>query len=214
MAADSHTRVGRDDSSARPTWWVLLAVSMAIMALVFARSAGDHHPKTPAIAIDPSILPRFVNRSGPSISQTLKQVSPIPRQSTTTTTPITHLPSSASPHIQTPPTYSTMPTYSTTETAGSVQSYPGYLSYPDDIATSYPIHSVGGNITASVSLVASSNVEVSINCSDAQRSATGMSAVAVSMVGATSPCTVQVADETDTSEPIAYSLTVTTSSGS
>jgi hypothetical protein len=207
VAAGSRAQDGGEDSSPRPTWWVLLAVSMAIMALVFAHSAGEHHPQSRAIAINPSILPTFADRSGPSISRTLKQVSPIPSPSSTTTTAVPYPPSDTGPRFQTPPASPV------TETAGSVRSYPGYLNYPDDIETSYPIDNVGGNIAASVSFVGDSNVEVSIDCSDAQRSATGTSTVATSLIGATPPCTIEVTDEGVTWEPITYSLIVTTTPG-
>lgn len=209
VTSDSHHRGRGDGSSPRPTWWVLLAVSMAIMALVFAHSAGAHNHKTPPVATDPLNFPTFVTRSGPSVSRSLKQVSPIPIQSsTTTTTDIASRPTNQDAPVE------TSPTYVPTETDGSVESYPGYLSYPDNITTSYPIDNVGANVTASVSVAANANVEVSISCSGTQQTAAGTSNVSISMTAASPPCTVQLTDETNATDPVPYNLTVTTAKGS
>jgi len=197
-------------ASTRPTWWVLLAVSMAVMALIFARSAGTTHRSTSTRVLSPLNPPTFVKRSAGSATQTpeLKQLSPIPTQpSNSSAVGTPKLVGGGVSSSPSPPT----PT-STTVTAGTtVDSYPGYLIYPYNVISSYPIVGAPGSITASATWPANATLDVSISCPSDQRSSVGTSSASVSMATTTSPCTVHLSEEPTVSEPVAYDLTITIS---
>ena len=208
MGVNRRGRRRPERASARPTWWVLLAVSMAIMALIFARSAGTTHRSTSTRVLSPSNPPTFVKRSTGSATQTpeLKQLSPIPTQPSNSgavgTPKLGGGGVSVSPS---PPT----PT-STTVTAGTtIDSYPGYLIYPYNVVSSYPIVGAPGSITASATWPTNATLDVSISCPSDQRSSVGTSTVSVSMATTTSPCTVHLSEVPAVPEPVAYDLTVT-----
>jgi hypothetical protein len=176
---------------------------MAIMALVFAYSAGGTHRGSHVSNLSPSNLPTFMNRRTPSSSHTLTHVSPMPSPATPTTI-VTDPRSSGTGRASEAPTRPSQAVISE-----SMRSYPGYLSYPDNIVTSYPFDSVSGQITATASWTAEATIEVSVDCAASQRWASGTSMASVSISAAAAPCTVQLTEETDASEPIAYNLTVT-----
>lgn len=205
-------RAGRrpERTSTRPTWWVLLAVSMAVMALIFARSGGTNHRSTSTKGSSPLNPPTFVKHSTGSAKQTpeLNQLSPIPSQPLSSSA--AGIPKllgggvSASPS---PPTPS-----STTVTAGTtINTYPGYLSYPYNVVSSYPLVGATGSVTASATWQANATLDISISCPSGQRSSVGTSAVSVSISTTTSPCSVRLSEEPAVLEAVAYDLRITIS---
>jgi hypothetical protein len=197
-------------ASTRPTWWILLAVSMAVMALIFALSDGTNPKSTPAKESSLLNPPIFVNRSTASAKRTpeLNQLSPIPSQplsSRAAGTPT--LPGSgvsARPSSSTPPS-----TAVTTGTPGTTYTYPGYLSYPYNVASSYPVAGAAGSVTASAAWQANATLDVSISCPSGQRSSVGTSTVSVSMATTISPCSVRLSEQPAVLEAVAYDLTIT-----
>lgn len=210
MAANRRGRRRSERASTRPTWWVLLAVSMAVMALIFARSAGTTHRSNSASVPSPSNPPKFVKRSGGSATQTpeLKRLSPIPTQPSSSNAVGT--PKLAGGGVSASPSSPTS-TSTTVTTRTTVDSYPGYLSYPYNVVSSYPIVGAAGSITASATWPANATLDLSISCPSGQRSSVGTSTASVSMATTTSPCTVRLSEEPAVPEPVAYDLTVTIS---
>jgi hypothetical protein len=208
VRTDRRSRRRPERSSTRPTWWVLLAVSMAVMALIFARTAGITHRSTSASIRISSNAPTSVKRSAPAAAQPpeLRQISPTPLQSPTSTTISTPQPTGRALPSPIPPSLT-----STTAASGSIVEYPGYLTYPDNVVSSYPVLETAGDVTASASWATDSTLDVSISCPSGQRSASGTSTVSVSMAVTTSLCTVRLTEETAVVEPISYNLTVAVS---
>jgi hypothetical protein len=209
MGPDRRPRRRPERSSARPTWWVLLAVSMAVMAVIFARSAGTSHRSNSASTSRPPNPRTFEGRSARTTAQTplLKQVSPVSSQPSSATTPGTPqqtggaLPSPSSPTS----------TSATTPVGQTVESYPGYLSYPENVVSSYPIPGMAGDVTASASWPSDVTLDLSISCPSGQRSVAGVSTASVSMVVTSPSCTVKLSEATAVTEPVAYKLTITIS---
>jgi hypothetical protein len=199
-------------ASTRPTWWVLLAVSMAVMALIFSRSGGTPHkagvskslersgdrsratapnpttPRTPALvraAPAPNVVPSSSNGAPSQSNDTGHQP-----------------PSSAAP---TSPTITTM--------TPTVESLQGYLTYPDNVVSSYPIVATGREVIASATWSGQTTLDLSINCSGNQRSVSGTSTASVS-IAATSPCTVNLTDQGLSTTPVIFDLTITMSPAS
>jgi hypothetical protein len=197
-------------ASTRPTWWVLLAVSMAVMALIFALSESTDH-KSGSTKVS-SLLnpPTFVKRSTGSAKRTpeLDQLSPIPSQTLSSSaggTP-TLLGGAA---LARPPTPAPSSTTVTTGTTDATNTYPGYLSYPYDVASSYPVTGAVSSVTASATWQANATLDVSISCPSGQQSSVGTSTVSVSMSTTTSPCSVRLSEQPAVMEAVAYDLTIT-----
>lgn len=196
-------------SSPRPTWWVLLAVSMAVMALIFSRSGGTTHKTGATNSLErtddrnrsakPNLgapqAPALVKAAkAPNVLPSISPQAPAQSGDTGRQPPSTAMPNS-------PTAITMMPT---------IESLQGYLTYPDNVVSSYPIVGTGGDVTASATWSGQTTVDLSINCSEDQRSARGTSTASVS-IAAMSPCTVNLTDEGLSTAPVIYDLTITIS---
>jgi len=195
--------------STRPTWWVLLAVSMAVMALIFSRSGGTTHGADVSKSLERSgdrsraTAPNPKTPRTPALVRAATTPNALPSSSS-------KAPSQSSSTGRQPPA-SAMPTLPTTTTMmPTIESLQGYLTYPDNVVSSYPIVATGRDVTASATWSGQTTLDLSINCSDDQRSASGTSTASVS-IAATSPCTVNLTDEGLSTTPVIFDLTITMS---
>jgi hypothetical protein len=199
----------RSGASARPTWWVLLAVSMAVMALIFSRSGGTTHKAGVSNSLERSDDRSRATEPNPETPQT-------PALVRAATTPNV-LPSSSTSPVQShdtgrQPPSSAMPILPTTTTTvmPTIESLRGYLTYPENVVSSYPIVGTGRDVTASATWSGQTTLDLSINCSEDQRSVRGTSTASVS-IAVSSPCTVNLTDEGLSTVPVIYDLTITMS---
>jgi hypothetical protein len=198
-------RKPQERPSARQSWWVLLAVSLAVMALIFAHSAGhagmSASPANQTNGEPAGLVPKQLQR--PAIQKALALPEEPPSLATSTDLqPVKGEVQSPPPPVQ---------TSTTTSEAPVVESYPGYLRYPDNIVSSYPVSGEGGSITASASWHGVASLDLSISCPSGDQSVVGTSAVSVSLVASSGFCNVLLREEAPSTEPITYDLTVTIS---
>jgi hypothetical protein len=209
MGPNRHIRNQQERPSARQSWWVLLAVSLAMMALIFAHSAGTNHAGMSAsrasqrngVPVQAGLAPE--SRQRPAIQKALA----LPDEPLSLATSPTRQPVNGEVQSPSPP----VATSTTTSVAPIVESYPGYLRYPDNIVSSYPVSGEGGNITASASWHEVASLDLSISCPSGEQSVVGTSAMSVSLVASSGSCTVLIREEAPSTEPITYDLTVTIS---
>ena len=206
MSQSQRSRRPSERASARPTWWVLLAVSMAVMALIFARTPGTIDRSVSASQSNPlNGLPVGKSPISPTPQvPVLAKASTPPNQAQSTTA----LPrQDSAPEL--PSGSILQPTPSTAPVKPAVESFAGYLSYPDNVVSSYPVSDSAGEVTAVASWTAVATLKLSINCQTGQRSISGTSNASVSMPITTAPCTVMLSEVTANPGPVTYDLTVT-----
>jgi hypothetical protein len=207
VSRNQRSRRHSERASARPTWWVLLAVSMAVMALVFARSPGTIHRSDSGSLSNPMNdlhVGKSSNSSTPQIPVLAKASTPPDQASSTTTLPLQPSPSESQPGSFVQPGPTTAPVNR------AVQSFAGYLSYPDNVVSSYPVSGGAGEVTAVASWTTVATLQLSISCPAGQRSISGTSIATVSMPVTAAPCTVALSEVTAHVGPVAYDITVTT----
>jgi hypothetical protein len=190
-------------SPAHPSWWVLLAVSMALVAIIFARSANTPNRKAQAIPQQPrspGIPGRRPTRpvaGTPTARSIVRPTAP----NTTALTTEGFTSQSLYPGIST----------NTGETTPTVTSYPGYLSYPDNVSSSFPIlTTASGQVAAVASWTTGATLVLSIDCASGTRSLEGTSTDSVSISVAIAPCTVTLSEKNSDAGPIEYTLNVST----
>jgi len=195
----------QDGSSPRPTWWVLLAVSMAVMALIFSRSGGTTHKAGLERTDDRSrsTEPSLETPQAPALVKAAKAPNVLPSIST-------QAPAESGDTGRQPPSTAMPNSPTTTTMMPTIESFQGYLTYPDNVVSSYPIVGTGRDVTASATWSGQTTLDLSINCSEDQRSVRGTSTASVS-IAAMSPCTVNLTDEGLSAAPVIFDLTITIS---
>ena len=206
MKASRRSRGELDGSPARPSWWMLLAVSLAIIAVIFARSPGNpnrkavpgfHQPRSP-VALGHQLTPLLQahRRPVPRILRLFLD-QPIRVQLQCQLGSCLCRPLQRHPR---PASRSAAPT---------TISYPGYLDFPDNVVSSFPVPDGSGELTASASWQVDTTLDLSIACGTDRRSVNGALTATVSMGLVTSPCFVTLAEPGALTTPIAYTVTLT-----
>ena len=229
------------NAGANPRWWILLAVVLALMAFVTAASAHAGRPRLsasrpapPAAAPAPARLPAApptsavptlpeggaragapaapaapgapaetasdVGAAGPVVADTPTSAPTVPA--------VTVTPTSAVPA---PPPQA--PLTSTTTTTPAI-TYPGYLQSPDNVSAQYQA-TASGPLSATATWNGGATLTLAVACPGGQRSLTGPSGVAVSIVdtsgssaGAPVSCTVTLSEPSGEASTVSYTLTV------
>ncbi len=215
----------------RPNWWVILAVSLALMALLVATSGstpdrvGRGH--TPTAAVGPG------HSSGPAHSA--DGSSPAGKRATTTTTtttttagapPPTSVPSTsgttlfsshavgAGPTTTAPSVTTTTTGATTTTTTAAPASQPadrmqaqGYLSPPLQTSNVYGFTGTGA-MQISVLWSGSTYLTMTVGCPSGGQSVGGTSAMAASLPDASGSCRATVSEPSSESAALTYTITI------
>ncbi len=221
----------------RPNWWVILAVSLALMALLVATagngprakrhggtlaSAPTSHPRRPAGSAD---------AGAPSNAYALR--------TTTTTTTTTTLPSGARPFgvasgtsllstrtlgatVTAPPaavpvvTTTVPPTTTTTSVSASVPAdrtqTQGYIDPPLQTSNSYGFTGTGAMEISAV-WSGSTYLTMEVSCPNARQSVGGTSAMAASLPDAGGSCLATVSEPSSESTALTYTITIGPANG-
>src|SRR5579872_422994 len=142
----------------KPGWWTLLAVSLSLIAALFAKSA---HSTSSSVAIQAY---SHDHRTGAQLDWSIAAA------------PLASLPTSAA----------IAPVAVQTDADAQVQSpsyetysFPGYLSYPDNVISTFPIVNSTGLVAVSAAWSPEALLEVSVACGTTTRSVTGSSAISL-----------------------------------
>jgi hypothetical protein len=224
----------------RPNWWVILAVSLALMALLVATagappdrsrprpalgesSTGDGHPVSPAVRSNPG------RASSPHTSSSTTTTTTSRPTTTTTATASTALvsahgvgdvtsPPATKPTAVTTTTVATTATTTTTTTAQPA-SLPadrmqtqGYLNPPVQTSNGYGFTGTGAT---QVSVVWSEDtyLTMTVGCPDGSQSVGGTSAMEASLPAAQGSCEVTVSEPSSESTSLTYTITIAPAGG-
>jgi hypothetical protein len=208
------SRVGRG----RPNWWVILAVSLALMALLVATAGNPARvPRRPALAND---APRG---SGPaSTTTTTTSLAPA---TTDIRTPSTSLLSSrlgttgavglGAPTNVAPPTTTTTPTpVATTTTSAPPASQPsdrtswqGVIEPPEQRSSTFGFTGAGA-MEVSVVWSGATYLTMEVACANGSQSVGGTSAMAASLPDASGNCLATVSEPSSESTALTYTIMV------
>ncbi len=208
----------------RPNWWVILAVSLALMALLVATSGSTPHRIGHGHALIAAVDPGHASgsphkASGPSAgtpatSTTTTAASPRP-----TSVPATSDTSLLSAHAPGAAPTTTVPsitttTATTTTTAAASASQPadrmqtqGYLDPPLQTSNGYGFTGSGA-MQISVLWSGSTYLTMSVSCPSGSQSVGGTSAMAASLPDASGSCRATVSEPSSESATLTYSITI------
>jgi len=207
MAGSRGRRRTASREANRPTWWVLLAVSLAIIAVMFARSGantrlvnGPHGTSSnnPSRPLSSNSANGRLTQQQDASRGTQNSQSSILNGSNTFGQEL---------HVASPPpvAQAASPALPVTPT---VDSYPGYLEYPDNVMSSFPVAPITGEISATASWSTGSTLELSISCPSDRRASIGSSETSVSIATSNSGCIVALKEVGITVQPIPFTLTI------
>jgi hypothetical protein len=217
----------------RPHWWVVLAVSLSLLALVAARTS-DHkvtladgrgtqpvppgrQPKNPRST---AVSPPSTSTSGPGAT-----TQPVAPSSSAPVTAQTVLPSVHVLARQSAPTTTTTSTTgpvsptvsgSTIDPAPAQQAesaiYTGYLQQPYDPSASYPFTG-SGSMQVSATWPTVSTVSLTVTCPAGSQTGEGSSTVAVVIPNADGACVVTLKETEVEYDAVSYTLTISPTDG-
>jgi hypothetical protein len=215
----------------RPNWWVILAVSLALMALLVATSGSSPHPLRHGGALASATAggPRHGDAAHDQGGPTRVHVN---AATTTTTTAVPHPPpvtpatsgpsllSAGSPGAGTPPatgpstTTTSLATTTTTTTASPAASQPadrmqtqGYLDPPLQASNGYGFTGTGA-MQISVLWSGTTYLTMSISCPNGNQNVGGTSAMEASLPDATGNCRATVGEPSSESAALTYTITI------
>jgi hypothetical protein len=213
----------------RPNWWVILAVSLALMALLVATSGSSPHPvrrggaPASATAGGPHRGDAAHGQGGPTGVQanaaSTSTTSVPPPAPVTPTTSGPSLLSTGSPDAGTPPATgpsitTTTGATTTTTTAGPAASQPadrmqtqGYLDPPLQTSNGYGFTGTGA-MQISVLWSGTTYLTMSISCPNGNQNVGGTSAMEASLPDATGDCRATVSEPSSETAALTYTITI------
>jgi hypothetical protein len=211
----------RRSSPARngPSWWILLAVTFALMALVVTASAGSravsprpsatsarsHH--TTSTTRPTRTVPRAAAGSGPTTTTLPIASVPVnPVAVGNTTGVITKGPAATTTTTSTTPAAAT-PTGTTPAQSSNAKTTMGYLQPPAVTSSVYAFTS-SGPMNVAVTWSTNTQLTLTVSCPAFTQSAGGSSAMAVSLPAAEGSCRATVSEPAPGSTTVAYSITI------
>jgi hypothetical protein len=214
---------GSRPARSRPHWWVVLAVSLSLLAVVAAVAAGRPHPlgEQPGPRTHAALGP---SRAGPA-SSTTTTTSTTVRSSQTpatspvagpapTSAPVTDARVSSGPVVTTTTsTVAASPARGSNVAAAPVQpvvpteSYPGYLQQPDDATANYSF-SGQGSMEVSASWTSSSILSLTVTCPAGTQTDEGPSPVTVVLPDADGACGATLKETIVQYDEVPYTLTI------
>ncbi len=220
-----HSRVARG----RPNWWVILAVSLGLMALLVATAGGTPQARgpgrTPAQATAGLTTRTAIGRPDPAARTTA------PPTTTTTNAPSPSTPgpsevgssllSTRTPGTVSTPetapattTTTTTPATTTTTTALPGASVPadrtqtqGYLDPPVHTSNEYGFAGTGA-MAISVLWSGDTYLAMEVSCPSGNQSVGGTSAMAASLPDATGSCLATVSEPASETASLTYTITI------
>lgn len=199
----------RKRDGARPSWWMLMAISLSTTAILCAHfgAGSESRRSNPSKTVTSSLQDpparsywssgALMDTAGRSKAFDSGQGDELPAR----------LPS---PTTQTTQGAEAVPT----QTPEGPTTYPGYLSYPDNVTTSLPLPNQARAVSASVTWQGTESLGIAIECPSGEHSAVGTSsAVSISADLVGSPCQLVLTEVSQASQPVPYllSLNVTSS---
>lgn len=201
------------DVHSRPTWWILLTITLAVVAVTFAHIGESSHsrPSSP-FAVVPT---NRDTRSAPNLPLHSSKVNGQSSSHAPLDENASNQKSMTGPATQNSPSPSTSSASTggrTTEpvaapTTGTETIY-GYLSYPDNIESFIAVPAAAGVVTASAMWSTGASLELSIACSSSSQTMFGTAAVRVSVSAVNTPCTIRLYEQLPVLEPVPYTLNV------
>jgi len=179
----------------RPNWWILLAISLALIAIIFSHLAASPPPQE-SLHTSSTTTSTVGTVDHPSDSPVPHPVAvdPPPQTSTSVTPPTTY-------GGQTTTTLVIQPQV-TTET------FPGYLNFPENIVSTIPLTSRNGPVTASATWNGGASMDLGIQCGSAQEQSSGTSTATVHLDNASAACIVTISEAIPIGVPVSYTVTV------
>lgn len=205
----------------RPTWWAILAVSLALMALVAATAARSNNaltpPKlatdvhgttttsstTPKAEVTGTTVPTLVGATTPTTAPPVGAASgssPISHAFGTTTTTV--------PALLPPATTTT----TTTQPTSGEAVYPGYLQPPTQTSMTYQFAGTGPT-DVSVTWSSSTYLSLHVTCSGFDQTSGGSSVISLSIPNAQGTCQAVLSEPAPATAVVSYTLTVNPGSG-
>jgi hypothetical protein len=206
----------------RPTWWVVLAVSLALMALIAATAA-----RTVSTA-DGQRLPSGPRAAATSTTTSTTAAAPSSRHPTVASTivstpaaallPATNSKGNAGSHSLTTTTTSAAPPVETTTTTTTTvpppsgATYPGYLQPPQNSSNAF---SFGGQGPTRVSVTwsGSTYLTLTVTCAGFNQGTGGSSAMALSIPNAQGSCQATVTEPSSESDTLSYTIAIEPTGG-
>jgi hypothetical protein len=210
-------------SVGRPHWWVVLAVTLSLMAMIAAvrashpdhRTAGSNAPPTRSgqVATPPGTRPGV--GTGPTTSTTAPAtttteehgIPAAPPPSTTTTQPtvagLVSDPAAASAPTASAPS-TTQPSVEHTNLT-----YPGNLQYPDNIAVTLGFSTSPGAVTVTASWNTDDQLQLQVHCDGSpEPSAEGGPGLSVDAQSAGGDCSATLAEPSGVEASLSYEIEV------
>jgi hypothetical protein len=206
----------------RPTWWVVLAVSLALMALVAATAArtdgpgGARHGKA---SVDPRRSAAALSHRkhpGSSHSTSTTDVVPgtVPARSSTPSVGVDAASPPAGHAVVTTTTTTSAPaaTTTTTSVASDDTVDPGYLQPPVQRSANFGFTG-HGSAQITVTWSNSTYLTLSVSCPSGNQQAGGSSALSLSIPDAEGSCQGTLSEPTDEDSTLSYTITIDPGSG-
>ncbi len=210
-----HPRLARG----RPNWWVILAVSLGLMALLVATAGNPRRPVhgSPALATAPTKDAHDPRRAAGTTTTTT--ASPVAPSKDAPTSSATSLLSSSS-HAGTtappsgPTTTTSVATTTTTTAPQPVVAQPadrtesqGVIEPPQQRSSSFGFTGTGA-MQVSVVWSGDTYLTMQVSCPSGSQSVGGSSAMAASLPDASGSCLATVSEPTTESTALTYTITI------
>src|SRR5579871_4212655 len=164
----------RTERPSRPGWWTLLAISLSLIAVLFAKSA---HSTSSSVAIEAY---SHGHRTSAQLDWSIASTPPSNLRTSAVIAPVA---------VQTDAdTQKLAPSY-------EAYSFPGYLSYPDNVISSFPIANAIGLVVVNAAWSPEAPLTVSVACGTTTQAATGSSAISLTIKAVSPSCTIAIQEE-------------------
>jgi hypothetical protein len=201
-------RVGRG----RPNWWVILAVSLALMALLVATAGNPAHaPRRRAVANDAPHATSTTTSLAPAATDTRTPSTSL--LSSRAGTPGVSPPTTVAPSA--PTTTTSVPATTTTTTAAAaaaeqpsdrMQSQ-GIIQPPQQRSSAFGFTGAGAT-EVSVVWSGATYLTMEVSCPNGSQSVGGSSAMAASLPDASGSCLATVSEPSTESTALTYTITI------
>ena len=215
-------------------WWVILAVSLALMALLVATS-GSHSPATPSRgavvqlstagdhrSVSHHDAPRSaVGERATTTTVTTHEISTLPPTTPAADRPTTTTTSPSQSVVRTLPASMTGTTTTTTTAAPSTSGAgssngrtqtQGYLDPSTESSSTYAFTGAGAT-TVSVVWSGAAYLTMSVGCGGSDQSVGGNSAMTAQIPDAAGSCSATISEPVADPVPVSYTVTIAPSNG-
>ncbi|HVB92214.1 MAG TPA: hypothetical protein VND70_08960 [Acidimicrobiales bacterium] len=200
-------------SRGRPNWWVILAVSLALMALLVATSAGSRGSGPQRLRAQSDVTSRGTTpgTTEAPLASALRSLG-----ATGTGTPLTTVPPTRAGTGSTA-AMSAPPVSTTTTTVAAAASGPlapadrttnqGYLQPPTNASNTYAFTG-NGSVQVSVTWGNDTYLSLDVSCPNVSQSVGGSSAMAVTLSDAQGACQATVSEPATESTTLTYNIAI------